>query len=132
MCSTYQKFLTVKIGNISVGSHKSCSHTSSIVMAQWNANFFGITELRPLQIDYFAKHSVIIGSSTITHFLVFVKWFKHHPKKSVCGNPVTVWEHELFDIEHFIPFQLLRFRTVSVIDKLSDSDGNVLFLTIIG
>lgn len=132
VCSTFHKYLTVKLGSNSIGSHKSRSHTSSILMAQWNSSFFGLnsgTEIRPLQINYFAKHSVSIGACTHTHLLVFVKWFSHHPKKSVCGKPVTVWEHELFDIEHFIPFQLLRFRTVSVIDKLSDSDGHVLFVS---
>lgn len=42
---------------------------------------------------------------------------------------MTIWEHELFELEHFIPIQLLCYRTVSVVDHLSDADGRVLFVS---
>ena len=131
VCATFHKYKTVKIRNVSIGSHKSRSHSSSIVIAQWKVSFFGptCTELRPMRINYFAKHSVVIDDKAHMFFLASVKWYRHHSKESVCGKPVTIWENELFDLENFIPVQLFRFRTVSLIDKLSDSDGHVLFVT---
>ena len=134
VCTTIHKYSSVGVGSISLGSYNSRSHTSSILCAQWNPQLFGLSsssdccELRPLQINYFAKHSVTIGNQTLTH-LVFVKWFEQHPKKNSIGKPVTVWEHDLFQLENFIPIQLLRNRTVSVIDNLSDIDGKVLFIS---
>ena len=138
VCTIVHKYSTVKLGTISLGSYKSRSQTSSVLLAQWNPKLFGLNsatnvgsdyELRPLQIKYFVKHSMSIRNRTLSHFLVFVKWFKPHPPKNVCGKPVTIWEHELFEHENFIPIQLLRNRTVSVIDHLSDADGRVLFIS---
>jgi hypothetical protein len=136
VCSAIHKYKTVKLHNTMLGSYKSQSVTSSIVLAQWNPSLFGKSpgseidqEVRPLRIVFFAKHSMSIGPQSLSHFLVFVRWFKHHPKKDVCGKPVTVWEHDLFEQENFIPIQLLRFRTVSLVDKLSDCEGNVLFVS---
>lgn len=41
-CITVHKYSTVKLGNISLGSHKSRSHNSSVLLAQWNPKLFGL------------------------------------------------------------------------------------------
>ena len=136
VCSAFKKYSRVTLGSITLGSHRSRSHSSSVVIAEWNFRLFGQepkdgmeSEQRPLRVNYFAKHSVVVGTTTHTHLLVFASWFNHHPQKFVCGKPVTVWEHDIFELTNFIPFQLLRFRTVSVVDKLSDLHGHALFVS---
>ncbi len=49
--------------------------------------------------------------------------------KDVCGKPVTVWECDLFDLSSFLLVQNIKCRTVSLVDKLDDVYGNVLFIS---
>ena len=60
--------------------------------------------------------------------LASLSWFKHHPQKNVCGKPVTVWEHDDFELRSFVPVQHMKCRTVSLVEKL-DVYGTVLFVS---
>ena len=135
VCSMFKRYRAVLFGGVSLGSHKSRSRSSSIVIAEWNVGLLVVprdgeeNEKRPVRINYFAKHTAHIGTTAHTHFLVHVSWFNSHPQKFTCGKPVTVWEHDIFELHNVIPIQLLCFRTVSLIDKLSESHGHALFVS---
>lgn len=133
--STFHKYTTIKVGAVALGSHRSRSHSSSIVMAEWNSTLLeenasvGESCDRPVRINFFIKHTISIGIQTITHLLVFVSWFHHHPKRLFYGKPVSVWEHDIFYRENFIPIQLLKQRTVSLVDKINDAEGHAIFVS---
>ena len=136
VCSSFKKYRTVTIGGILLGSHKSRSRSSSIVIAEWNVKLLGMepkygesNEKRPVRINYFIKHTALVGTTPHTHVLVHVSWFNCHPLKVTCGKPVTVWEHNIFELHNVIPIQLLCSRTVSLIDKLSESHGHALLVS---
>ena len=61
--------------------------------------------------------------------LAFLSWFKTHQQKHECGKPVTIWEYDLFDECNFIPADQIICRSVSLVDKLNDTIGNVLFVS---
>ena len=45
---------------------------------------------------------------------------------------MTVWEHDLFydaGFHAFIPAQFIIYKTVSLVDKLDDVSGKVLFVS---
>ena len=114
---------------ILLGNHKSRSRSSSIVIAEWNVKLLGMepkygesNEKRPVRINYFIKHTALVGTTPHTHILVHVSWFNCHPLKVTCGKPVTVREHNIFELHNVIPIQLLCSKTVSlIIDELSES-----------
>ena len=124
------------LGDISLGSYKSRSRSSSIVIAEWNVRLLGVepkdgenNEKRPVRINYFAKHTPHVGTTPHTHILVHVSWFNSHPQKFTCGKPVTIWEHDIFELHNVIPIQLLCSRTVSLVDKLSEYHGHALLVS---
>ena len=101
-----------------LGSKKSRSASSSIVMVPWNVNWFEscsnavssniITRLA--RINYFSKHDVTINGVNKTHLLTNLSWFLYHPKNTLLGRPITVWYHDLFEpcgIHSFILVQVL-------------------------
>ena len=49
--------------------------------------------------------------------------------QQVCGEPVTVWEHDIFDACGFLPAQSIKCKTISLADKLIDDYGSVLFVS---
>ena len=93
------------------GSFKSQAKNSSIVLAYLNG------EIRPARINF-------LDSDTYIFILAHSSWFKHHPQ---CGKPVTVWEHDDFQLRNFVPVQYIKCHTVSLIDKLDDVYGTVFF-----
>ena len=56
-------------------------------------------------------------------------FFKNHPEKDICGKPVTIWECDIFDFCTISPIDVVKCRTVSLVDKLTDAIGNVLFVS---
>ena len=121
--TTYTRYTVATIrGNI-FGSYKSRSKNSSIVIAAYGGDF------RPARINYFAKVSVSDNGVAHSHIVVSLSWFKQHIKKDICGKPVTVWEHDLFDFNGFSFVQSIKCKTVSLVDKLDDIYGNVLFVS---
>ena len=123
MFSTYSKYSIIGMGGKVYGSHKSRSNSSSIILAELNA------ETRPARINYFAKVSTLVDGTHHNHIVVCLSWFKCHVQKNLCGKPVTIWEHNLFDLCNFLPVQNIVCRTVSLVDKLDNVFGNVLFVS---
>ena len=121
--STYSKYSMIEIGGNVYGSHKSRSKNSSVVLARLNG------DTRPARIEYISKVSVSVDDDQHSHIVVCLCWFKCHVQKNKCGKPVTVWEHNLFDLCNFLPVQQIVCRTVTLIDKLDDVFGNVLFVS---
>ena len=119
----YSKYSSVVMGGKAFGSFKSRSKSSSIIFAELNG------ESRTARINYFAKVYTLIDGTSDIHILVCLSWYKHHVQKMVCGKPVTVWEHDLFDLCNYIPVQQIKSRTVSLVDKLDDVFGSVLFVS---
>ena len=47
------------------------------------------------------------------------------------GKPITVWEHDLFElygIYNILPVQFIKCRTVSLVDKVSETNLNALLV----
>jgi len=107
------------------GSYKCRSKNSSIAVVELNG------EVRPARINFFARVSALIDDTPVVHLLVCLSWFMHHVQKDVCGKPVTIWEHNIFEHElcNFLPVQHIKCRTVTLVDKLDDTFGNVLFVS---
>ena len=142
--SVYLKYTTIHLNNKVIGSFSSRSASSSTVYVTWDTSLFGepsdlhysaalVTPtndfIRPAKINYFLCHNVYIDSVIHSHLLVYLSWYKCHPKVNSIGNPVTVWYEDLFEpfgIHSIIPVQLISCRSVSLKQKL---DGEtVLFV----
>ena len=124
---SFKKYTYVSLYDKTIGGANSRSRSTSIVMAHWNECFFGPNsgseENRPVKIDYFAEHTIVLNGGYLTHALVYASWFKYRPNKDVYGEPVTVWECDTFElpgIHSIIPVQLIKGRTISLIDKIHD------------
>ena len=62
--------------------------------------------------------------------MVSLSWFKNRHDKDICGKPVTIWECDILDFCTISPINVIKCRTVSLVDKLSDHVGNVLFVSL--
>ena len=110
-------------GGKAFANFKSRSKNSSNILAEIN------DESRQARINYSAKVSTLIDGISDTPGVVCLSWFKSHVQKMVCGKPVTVWEHDLFELCNFIPIKKTNSRTVSLVDELDDVFSNVLFVS---
>ena len=131
--AAFLKYSSASLNGKLFGSHKSRSSSSSIVLASWDPELFGISGPatsqdinRPLRINYFAKHNIVINGHVFSHLLMSASWFKYHPKKDIYGKPVSVWECDIYETPacySIIPVQLIRYRTVTLIDKLDGASA---------
>ena len=87
-------------------------------------------QYRPVCINFFVQQSIQVGEQTYTPYLFSVSWFKISSDKNIFGKPVTIWECDIFDnmAPSILPVQLIKSRTVSLVDKLS-TGATVLFVT---
>lgn len=120
--NAYTKYQQVYINGKILGSNKSRSVTSSIVMAIPYPSH----EERPV---HFARHLVMISDTSHTFLLFHAAWYKPHQEKDKFRKPVTVWESDIYEIRNFdlLPVQFVKSRTVSLTDKL-DSGETVLLV----
>ena len=136
--STYVQYTTLKINNKQFGSYSSISSNTSIVLALWTPSMFtsesstGTSEVekRPVRINFFARHSVIVNDVHHTFISVCVSWFKPHLHKNLYGKPITVWEPDTFENDfcyRIIPIQFIVCRTASLLDEI-DGLGHALFV----
>lgn len=95
---------------------------SSIVLAELNAL------ICPAQINYFGKLSFGVNEESHSCVVVSVSWFVNHLDKDVCGKPTTVWKN-LFQCTGYINPERIKSKTITLVDKLNDSTGNVLFVS---
>ena len=115
-----------------LGSYKSRTASSCTVIASWDANLFGSCSeesggdiCRAAGLHYFCKHSATINGENKTHSLTNLSWFLYHPKKDVFGKPITVWYNNLFEpcgVHTIVPVQLVKCRSVCLVDKLDHED----------
>ena len=137
------QYSSVVINDKQLGTHRTRSASSSIVLVNWDHTLFGQGSstnglestmspqvARPARINYFAKHVATINGQTHTYLLVSLSWFTLHPKSSDFGKPVMVCYYDVFEVggmHSLVPIQFVKCRTVSLVDKL---DGeSVLFLS---
>ncbi len=131
--SSYIKYRSISMYGKQVGSHNSRSRNSSVVMCQCDS-FFPASSItgpdRPARINYFAKHSVLVHEKLRTHLLFSASFFKIHPRRTDLGQPLSIWECDIFESSgiSLLPVQFIKCRTVSLVDFLNDSYGNVLFV----
>ena len=121
--STYRKYATINIKGKTYGSFTSRSKNASFVFVNINA------ETRPAKIHFFAKVAVVLKNVSDFHILAYISCFRYHPEKDFCGKPVTIWDCDLFEPSQYISIKSIKSRTVSLIDKLDDTYGNVLFVS---
>lgn len=91
--STYFKYSSVVINGKQVGSHGSRTQSSSVVMATWNSELFGLSNTsanfatcRAARVEYFCKHSFMVNGQSTSSTLVSLSWFKIHPRKLILGS----------------------------------------------
>ena len=135
MSRTFRKYATILFKGKHLGSYFSRSKSSSIVFVHWNTDFFGPNNVpdhhRPVLIKYFAQHNIIINGHTHRLIAFAAMWFKSRPDKDLFGKPVTVWDHDLYELfghHSIIPVQMIQSRSVSLIDQLNTGE-TVLFAT---
>ena len=86
-------------------------------------------EIRPALIHHFAKHSIKLGETILSHYLVNLSWYKHHPDKDVCGKPISVWENDVFEtigLHSIIPIQFIVSRAISLVENIHPYSPSVL------
>ena len=78
-------------------------------------------DLRPVIVQYYAKHTIVAESVSETHLFAVVSWLYPHPNISFLGKPVTLWCNDLFDssICNIIPVQCLSSLCAYVKDVIS-------------
>ncbi len=111
-----------------MGSHKSRSSSSSIVLAK--RYIYPSDEERPCQVHFYARHAPCINGSSVTFLLFYATWFKPHRDVSLYGKPVSIWESDVFELSDtysLLPVQFIQSRTVSLVDKLPTNE-TVLFV----
>ena len=132
--SVYMQYSSIFANGKQLGSHRSRTASSSIVIANWDNELFGNcssdrTTARAAQVNFFCKHVVTINGQNKTNVLVCLSWFKYHSQNTTFGKPLTVWYRDVFEIGgvcSLIPVQFIKCRTVALVDKL---DGeSVLFV----
>lgn len=140
--SAFLKYKSIVMRGKHLGSARTMSSVSSIVMASWTPCLFTIGsssrqltaacqhEDRPTRINYFAKHSVLVDGTQKTHLLFSASWFKRHPNKNSLGKPVTLWEYDLFEAGNcsVIPVRLIRSRTVTLVESIDTYGGSVMLV----
>ena len=142
--SPFRKYTSVKINEKQLGSSRTRSATSSIVLIEFNSFLFNlstpstststattttvITEQRPVRINYFAAHSIKVNGEDQPNILVCVSWFQKHPLKDSCGKPLTVWEHDIFETGFLtlVPVRYIKCRTISLVDTVGISDALIV------
>jgi len=118
VCLAYKKYKTVYINKKQLGSYKSCSCNSSVVLAAWPHDLlFGTSHSaleppimqRPVHINHFTHHNIKVNSKTHEHTLMCCSWFQLHPEKDTYGKPVTVWGNSLFEtgVYNILPVQFI-------------------------
>lgn len=124
---SFRKYKTMRINDKQIGCCKSSSSNSSIVLAIWNhdlsySNLESPVLHRPVQINYFCHHNIMVDGKSFEHTLMCCSWFQFHPKKDACGKPVTIWEHELFETSaiNIMPVQFILSRTISLVDAVDE------------
>ena len=129
--SVYLRYSTMKVTYKRLGSSSNISSNASIVLVLWATDpSFSDVEKRPAQINYFVKHAIEIDNVQYSLISVCVSWFKEHLHNSHYGNPVTVWEPDVFETTFsydLLPVNFIACRTVSLIDEIDDL-GNALFV----
>ena len=124
----FKKYKSLSMHTKHIGSYCSRSKNTATVMVSWNKDLFCssmhmTSEERPARINYFAEHNVTVNGRHFSHILFSASWFKHRPDRNYFGQPVTVWEcdiFELFGCHSTIPVQLIKSRTVSCLYKLNE------------
>ena len=144
VASIYLQYTSIHLNSKVIGCVSSRSASSSTVYVSWDTSLLGeptdlhystalVTPtgdfIRPAKINHFLYHNVYIDGVVHSHLLVYLSWYKCHPKVNSIGNPVTVWYEDLFEpygIHSIIPVQFISCRSVSLKQKL---DGEtVLFV----
>ena len=122
--STYKQYSLITFnGKTHWEVLKVDQRVQSIVFAEYNG------DMRPGRINFFATISVLSNGNLFNPTVVYLSWFAHHDQKNACGKPVTIWEHNLFDSSSFLSLSAVKCRTDSLVDKLDDTHGKVLFVS---
>lgn len=132
--SVCMKFTSVSMYGKQLGSCKSRSASSSIVIVHWNNFLFGsayIKSERVACINFFCKHVAVVNGQEKVHLLADLSWYKIHPESDAIGKPVSIWYYDLFEsdgIYSLLPIQFIKSRSASLIDKYNGGE-TVLYIT---
>ena len=138
----HRRYSTLSVNKRQLGSYTSRSTSSSVVLALWNPRIFGFSctsnsmsvsnnEERPVRINYFARHCITIDGTAHSLTVASVSWYKHHMLKDFYGEPITIWECDIFEVggcHSIIPVQFIIKRTISLTDVFQPTNSHALFI----
>lgn len=76
-------------------------------MALLNVNWFGhsaveraeVVVARAARKSYFCRHSITVRGVNKTHLLANLSWFVYHPNNTKLSKPLSIWYHDLFEVQ---------------------------------
>lgn len=125
-----------KLSSVSEGSQARVPYVLAKPVFQFSPNNVS-DNVRPVQIQYFVKHSFYIPStSNPPHpdihnscVFAFVQWPQIHPQKDVMGKPVEIWCNNLFEptmLNTFLPIDNIVSRVAIATHELDNEDVLVI------
>lgn len=81
------KYREITLNSKPLGAINSRSKHSSVVMCNWNLTpspeSLATSLERPVRIEYFVKHTILLGEENKTHLLFSASWFNPFPGKLI-------------------------------------------------
>ncbi len=104
-------YTSVEVRGKQLGTYKSRSQASSIVLAMWKSDIFGSPVLscpelreqtpqellRATKINHFLLHTISVSGKPLTHLFASLSWNQSHPQLQSLGKPLTVWSNNLYE-----------------------------------
>ena len=122
MSSMYMRYSHLFVNGKLLGSYKSRTASSSTVIASWDANLFGPCSeesggdtCRAARLHYFCKHSAISLLTCLGFCIIQGKMCL--ASQSQCGTTIC-----LRLVHTIVPVQLVKSRSVCLVDKLDHED----------
>ena len=92
-------------------------------------------ESRPVQIQYFFKHSFKLDNDTfVSQVFVVVKWLQVHPQRHIMGKPAEIWCDNLYEDKSenkIAPVENITSRVAISSDSLDGYDNILVFIPLL-
>ena len=128
VCLSFKKYNTLNVNGKQLGGYKTRSSSSSIVLITCNSALINsrdmvpsvTSEQRPVQIRYFASHSIKLRINLCHMSLLQSRGLRNIHDRMCMENLLTVWEHEIYETDFctLIPIQFIKCRTISLVDTV--------------
>ena len=111
-------YISLNEQRISTGQVILINHT--VLVGSHPISFFSNPAHHAAEVLYFARHSILINETVVSHLFVIVNILQEHPNANVMGKPVRVWLKSVFDGEVVLSIHDIRSHLVQCDFILSD------------